>query len=63
MPIRLLGTLAQTGMGVSRLHTQVRLGLDMLGLYVFFMARYCNLYGHFLFKLLFLETQPLISLE
>ena len=41
-----------------RLHSQG----PMQGQYFFLMTNYCNLCGHFLFKLLFLETQPLYFL-
>ena len=52
--------------------SDARMGLDgliypskgpMRGQYCFFMAKYSNLYGRFLFYLLFLQTQPLISIK
>ena len=51
--IRLLGTMNQTNEWVGKLHTLVS---DPLDQFVLLIAKYYNLYGRFLFKLLFLET-------
>ena len=57
---------------ISKILTQSRMGLGratlsskgpMSGQHVFLMVKYSNLYGRFLFQLLILQTQPLISLN
>ena len=60
MLIRLLGTLAQTRVWVGRFHTLVRVpcGVNMFAL----LQNTVIVWMFSIFKILFLETQPLISL-
>ena len=59
MLIRLLDTLSQTRVWVGRLHTLVRVPC---GVKCPIYGKYCNLYGRFLFKLLFLETSYFLGM-
>ena len=63
MLIRLLGTLGQTRVGVGRLHILLRGPCGSILCLPQVKAKYSNLYGRFLFKLLFLETRHGVSTE
>ena len=56
-----IGTLTQSRIGLGRVTFSSK--GPMRGQFVFLMSKYNNLYGRFLFQLLFLQTQPPISLN
>ena len=57
---KLIRTLAETRVGLGRIHTFVRAHGGSICL---ILAKYCSLCGRFVYRLLFLWTRPLISLE
>ena len=61
MLISKIGTLTQTIIGLGRVTFSSK--GPMRGHYVFLTAKYRNLYGHFLFQLLFPQIQPLNSFK